>query len=593
MKFIRKKGSNILAVVLIFCCVTGNLASAQGTTVEKRYVSAASETADTVSAEEVPEAVDTQEPAETSGPVLTPEPVATPKPTETSGPTETPGPTEAPGPTNTPKPTEAPKPTKKPKQKLEMKISQTKKKITLRWNKLEDVSAYLVYTKEQGKKFQKKVLKKGQKYSFSVEYGKTYFVKMAVRNKKNKIFSKTGKYGIYIPEKVSAIHTVSQGKKKVKLTWRGARKAGYYFIYRKESKEKKYTLLAKRKKCSFTDETLKYNKDYQYKIISAAKRKGYYFRGRGGGKRFSNKKLVSSEKQKYSYETMQQDIRDLKKKYYGLVQCKVIGKSEDGRKIYDVIIGNPNASKSLLVVSAIHAREYMTSLLCMSQIEYYLQSMQEDIAGQKTETVLKQVALHFIPMANPDGVTISQFGIEKINSSALRAKLKKMKDGDTALWKANARGVDLNRNFPYEFKKSGKAGSQGYSGKSAASEAETKAVMDVIQTLQQKKLTGVVNYHATGSIIFGDCTKKGALKENTQKMYDLARTLTGYADSAAYEQEHKGGMGSLREYIMYKRKVPSITLEIGWAPCPVPVSEFQTIWGKNKLLVLKEAMLFL
>ena len=76
-------------------------------------------------------------------------------------------------------------------------------------------------------------------------------------------------------------------------------------------------------------------------------------------------------------------------------------------------------------------------------------------------------------------------------------------------------------------------------------------------------------------------------------MYALARTLTGYADSAAYEQEHKGGVGSLREYIMYKRQVPSITLEIGWAPCPVPISEFQTIWDKNKLLVLKEAMLFL
>ena len=587
MKFIRKKRSKILAVILIFCCVTGNLASAQGIAAGKRYVTATSEISDTVQSEDISEAVDISEPAETLVPADTPEP------TETPGPTNTPEPTGTPGPSDTPKPTNTPKPTQKPKKKLEMKISQTKKKITLRWNKLDDVSSYLVYTKEQGRKFQKKVLKKGQKFSFSVEYGKTYFVKMAARNKKNKIFTKTGKYEIYIPEKVSKIRTVSQGKKKVKLTWTGVRKAGYYFIYRKESKEKKYTLLAKRKKCSFTDENLKYNKNYQYKIISAAKRKEYYYKGRAGGKNFSNKKLVSSGRQKYSYETMEEDIRELKKKYYGLVQCKVIGKSEDGRKIYDVIIGNPNASKSLLVVSAIHAREYMTSLLCMSQIEYYLQSMQEEIAGQKTETVLKQVAIHFIPMANPDGVTISQFGIEKINSTALRAKLRKIVNGDTALWKANARGVDLNRNFPYKFKKSGKAGSQGYSGKSAASEAETKAVVGVIKSLKKKKLTGVVNYHATGSIIFGDCTKKGKLEEDTRKMYDLARTLTGYADSAAYEKEQKGGIGSLREYIMYKNKIPSITLEIGWAPCPVPVSEFQTIWNKNKLLVLKEAMLFL
>jgi len=591
MKYIRRKGSNILAVILILCCVTGNLASAQGTAVKKRFAAAAPGTADIAEAR-MQDAADTPEPEDTPGTVETPGPAVTPTPTETPEPTETPKPTETPGPTDTPKPTNTPKPTKKPKQKLEMKISQRKKKITLRWNKLDDVSSYLVYTKEKGKSFKKRAIKKGTKASFSVEYGKTYFVKMAVKNKKNKIFSRTGKYEIYIPEKVSAIHTVSQGTKKVKLIWTGVRKAGYYFIYRKESKEKKYTLLGTRKKCSFMDETLKYNKNYQYKIISAAKRKGYYYKGRAGSRLFSNKKLVSSKNQKYSYETMEDDIRELKKKYYGLVQCRVIGKSEDGRKIYDVIIGNPNASKSLLVVSAIHAREYMTSLLCMSQIEYYLQSMQEEIAGKKTADILKQIAIHFIPMANPDGVTISQFGIEKIHSTALRAKLKKISDGGTTLWKANARGVDLNRNFPYKFKKSGKAGSQGYSGKSAASEAETKAVVGVIQSLQQRKLAGVVNYHATGSIIFGDCTQKGQLKEDTRKMYDLARTLTGYADSAVYEKEHKGGIGSLREYIMYKRKVPSITLEIGWAPCPVPIAEFQTIWSKNKLLVLKEAMLF-
>ena len=115
----------------------------------------------------------------------------------------------------------------------------------------------------------------------------------------------------------------------------------------------------------------------------------------------------------------------------------------------------------------------------------------------------------------------------------------------------------------------------------------------MIQTLKQRQLKGVINYHATGSIVFGGCTKKGKVKEDTQRMYDLARAVTGYADSAAYEKEHSGGVGSLREYIVYKQKIPSITLEVGWAACPGPISEFPAIWGRNRTLVLEEAMLFL
>ena len=414
-----------------------------------------------------------------------------------------------------------------------------------------------------------------------------------MKNKRNKTFSRTGKYQIYVPEKVGTVHTVSMGKTEMKLTWQAVRKADFYYIYRKATGQKAFTLLGKRKKCSFLDEELKYNKNYRYKIIPVTERKGYGYKGRGREKLFSNKKLVSDSHQKYTYAEMEEDIKGLVKKYYGMIHYKAIGKSEDGRNIYDVVLGNQNASKSILVISTLHAREYMASLVCMSQIEYYLQSSQEKITGQAVGSVLNQVAIHYIPMANPDGVTISQSGFSGIKSDALRKKLSKISNGDPVRWKANARGVDLNRNYPYKFKKSGKAGSEGYSGKSASSEAETKAIVSLIQTLKQRELSGVINYHATGSIVFGGCTKKGKVKENTQKMYDLARTITGYADSAAYEKEHSGGTGSLREYLVYKQKVPSITLEVGWAACPGPISEFPSIWSRNRTLVLEEAMLFL
>ena len=51
-------------------------------------------------------------------------------------------------------------------------------------------------------------------------------------------------------------------------------------------------------------------------------------------------------------------------------------------------------------------------------------------------------------MVNPDGVTISQYGPKKIRNAKLRSNLYKIADGvDFKIWKANARGIDINRNY--------------------------------------------------------------------------------------------------------------------------------------------------
>ena len=73
---------------------------------------------------------------------------------------------------------------------------------------------------------------------------------------------------------------------------------------------------------------------------------------------------------KYSYSQMINDISALASRYPGTVTVKSIGKSADGRDIYDVIVGNPNASKKILFQGAIHAREYIVVPLMMQQLEY-------------------------------------------------------------------------------------------------------------------------------------------------------------------------------------------------------------------------------
>lgn len=397
------------------------------------------------------------------------------------------------------------------------------------------------------------------------------------------------------PKKLTKLYLCSLGKHKVEVSWEEAEYAESYQVYRRKKGAGKYRLLGTVDKCSYRDKKLAYNRVYQYRVIPIARDGETIIEGKGKSIIFQNKKIVSTGHQKYTYKEMKSDIVQFGKNYHGLVTYKVIGKSEDGRNIYDVILGNENAQKTMLVVAALHAREYMTSLLCMNQIEYYLQNSQGKVDGKKVEKVLSNMAIHYVTMANPDGVTISQSGINGIHSAKLRKNLRKIRRGSTRVWKANARGVDLNRNFPYLFQRSGKRSSAGYTGPYAASEKETKAIVSLIDDLRtETRLQGVVNYHAMGSIVFGDCRQSAAhsMKQAVSKMYQVARSTTGYRSAAGYQGATALGRGCLREYVMYGLGIPSITVEVGRTPCPVPQWEFPSIWQRNRKLVLRVARLF-
>nr|MCR4955368.1 hypothetical protein [Lachnospiraceae bacterium] len=283
---------------------------------------------------------------------------------------------------------------------------------------------------------------------------------------------------------------------------------------------------------------------------------------------FDHRKIVSITGKKYSYTAMKNDIEDLEKAYSDYCHVNVFGTSTKGRNLYDVVIGNPNAEKSVLVVSTLHAREYVCSALMMRQIEYYLKNYNGTINGMVPSEVLNDVQIHYVVMANPDGVVISQNSYKR--------------------WKANARGVDLNRNFPYKFRVRGKKGAEGFSGSKAASEKETKAIIKLCKNLKSTtSLKSVINYHAMGQIIFGDYSGSNSkVKKETTSLYHLARKLTGYKSAASYNST---GYGNFREYVMYGMKIPSITIEVGRTTCPCNFSEYGSIFTKNKNLLLSVA----
>lgn len=294
---------------------------------------------------------------------------------------------------------------------------------------------------------------------------------------------------------------------------------------------------------------------------------------------------------KYSYTQMVSDISALASRYPGKVTVKTIGKSADGRDIYDVIVGNPNASKKILFQGAIHAREYIVVPLMMQQIEYLAAGFANNgtYMTQPLSSTLGQVAFHFVPMLNPDGVTISQMGESGIQSAELRQTMQNAYAADKASsrttvsyeeymrrWKANARGVDLNYNFDANWEGINASlthpSANGYKGTNPLSEPESQAIANLIQGTGFK---AVINYHAMGNVIYWD-TQNNQKAADSQAMANAVHALNGYSILGSK------GVGGLKDWLQQKAGIPGITIEVGRSTCPVSFSEYPAIWNQNK-----------
>ena len=296
--------------------------------------------------------------------------------------------------------------------------------------------------------------------------------------------------------------------------------------------------------------------------------------------------------EKYSYDQMVQDINSLGETYSGMFQTNVIGTSLDGRNIYEIVVGNQNASKHILVHAGIHAREYMTPLLVMKQLEYGLHFYNSGkYASYSLSTMFDQVAIHYVPMVNPDGIAISQFGTDAIRSDELRQQINACYEADTAsgrttaafdrylsLWKANARGVDLNQNFPANWDLANSAPHPSYAvykGTSALSEPESQALAN-LTTSRQWAVT--ISYHSMGNIIYWDYTGNRKQEESSE-LANLISNNTGYALYGS------SGHGGYKDWVQIKDDpIPSLTIETGSVACPLPVDQFIPIWEANKMV---------
>jgi predicted deacylase len=195
-----------------------------------------------------------------------------------------------------------------------------------------------------------------------------------------------------------------------------------------------------------------------------------------------------------------------------------IGTSREGRAIVAVRRGPARASRTLVIIGSIHGNERyghrVVSLL-------------------RTSTLPSGLAVVLIPTMNPDGVD--------------------------AVERTNARGVDLNRNFPTSWVSRG-GGTSRWSGPSAGSEPETRAVRDYLDRLNPSM---VVIFHSAldGVDLYG--------AKSAATVRALARA-TGFR--AASFDCNGGCHGTLTQWFNRTQAGQAITFEFGESPSSAVIS---------------------
>ena len=201
---------------------------------------------------------------------------------------------------------------------------------------------------------------------------------------------------------------------------------------------------------------------------------------------------------------------------------KVAGHSVEGREIRYVVLGK--GENLTLIIAGIHGDEILPVQFAYRLVAYL----------QAHPGILAKAKVIIVPQANPDGV-------------ARRTR-------------TNARGVDINRNFPTKDWNTGSPRGRYARGPKPMSEPETRAIVKLINEYRPDKIISIhsplhqVNYDGPA-----------------QEIAKLMARYNGYKVTSNIGYKTPGSLGT---YAGKEQGIPVITLEL-------PNSNLNAVWSEN------------
>lgn len=217
------------------------------------------------------------------------------------------------------------------------------------------------------------------------------------------------------------------------------------------------------------------------------------------------------------------NLKEAKKKETRKIHWQIAGYSVERRPIHYAVFGE--GTNVTLVLGGIHGDEPNTVEL-VDQLARYL---------SVNPKCLRNAKVVLVRCVNPDG----------------RAKRQR----------TNARGVDINRNFPTKDWNLGRKSGRYNRGVAPESEPETRIIVQLIRRYRPSKIISIhaplhqINYDGPAARLAAVMAKYNGYRVTSDIGYPTP--------------------GSLGTYAGKERKIPVITLEL-------PNDPFETIWKQNK-----------
>jgi murein tripeptide amidase MpaA len=259
----------------------------------------------------------------------------------------------------------------------------------------------------------------------------------------------------------------------------------------------------------------------------------------------------------HTFSEVATELHALAAAHPDLARVESIGRSVEGRDLWAIkLTDNVSVNESEPVVVFLgghHAREWIAVdvpfLLAKHLIENYNRETQ---ITQR----LNAAEIWIVPMVNPDGHQYS------VTTSRLWRKNRR-NNGDGTF------GVDLNRNYSYQWGGSGSSGdtfSEIYRGPSPFSEPETQAARDFLLAKRPKAL---ISYHSFSQLVLYPWGYTNTPAPDQPRLHTLAvamadaiRAVHGVAYTPQQSADLYLASGDTTDWLYFEIGVPAYTIEL-------------------------------
>ncbi|XP_025409456.1 carboxypeptidase M-like isoform X2 [Sipha flava] len=325
-------------------------------------------------------------------------------------------------------------------------------------------------------------------------------------------------------------------------------------------------------------------------VAPSATGAGYAVDSVYGNLHYSSQDLVQDQNYQlefkyHDYDKMTKFLRTTSSRFPNLTALYSIGKSVQGRDLwvmvvssspYEHMIGKPDVK----YVANMHGNEAVGRELMLHLIQYLVNSYSVD---PYIRWLLDNTRIHVLPSMNPDGFEVAREG-----------------QCDGGQGRYNARGFDLNRNFPDYFKQNNK---RGQPETDAVKEWTSKIQFVLSGGLHGGALVASYPFDNTPNSMFQSYTSTPSLTPDDDVFKHLSLTYSrnhptmnqgvacktgtptfnnGITNGAAW-YPLTGGMQDFN-YVWYG--CMEVTLELSCCKYP-PSSELPKLWEENRLSLVK------